>query len=169
MEIWILKEYNSLTCVTYWPSTQPSIEKLVHPVEDITLTCERVGFGADATPTRSRWVSNNYITPCHSGSQLIGVRVAVRGSENQLPAEGLHPQDHRLSSSTKWERSAVKDRGTWCQYVAVCSVSNSPLTHKPYTTLSKPFRIKCVKYIFLKKCVHSSLLLIMFPHIYVYV
>ena len=49
------------TLVTYWSSTQPSIEKLVHPVEDITLTCGRVEFCADATPTRSSWTSNNYI------------------------------------------------------------------------------------------------------------
>ena len=28
-----------------------------------------------------------------SWGQLVGVRVVVRGSENQLPAEGLGPQD----------------------------------------------------------------------------
>ena len=60
--------------VTYWPSTQPSIEKQEHPVEDITLTCGQVEFGADATPTRSRWMSNNYITRCHRQFELIGVR-----------------------------------------------------------------------------------------------
>ena len=71
-----------------------------------------------------------------SWNQLVGVRVAVRGSENQLPAEGLGPQDPRLSSATEWERSVAIVRGTWGQYVAVCSVSNSPLTHNPFTTLS---------------------------------
>ena len=114
-------------------------------------------------------MSNNYITRCHSWSQLVGVRVAVWGSENQLPAEGLGPQGPRLSSPAEWERSAAKDRGTRGQYVAVCSVSNSPLTLNPFATLSQPFRIKCERYIFLKKCVRSSLLLIMFPHVYVYV
>ena len=34
------------------------------------------------------------------------------------------------------KRSAAKDRGTWDQYVAVYSVSNSPLTHNPFATLS---------------------------------
>ena len=102
-----------------------------------------------------------------SWSQLVGVRVAVRGGENQLPAEGFGLQDPRLSSPAEWERSAAIVRGTWGQYVAVCSVSNSPLTHNPFTTLSQPFRIKSVRYIFLKKCVRSWLLLIMFPHVYV--
>ena len=42
-------------------------------------------------------------------------------------------------------------------------------THLSHTTLSQPIQIKCERYIFLKKCVRSSLLLILFPHIYVYV
>ena len=42
-------------------------------------------------------------------------------------------------------------------------------THLSHKTLSQPFRIKWERYIFLKKCVRSSLLLIMFPHVYVYV
>ena len=77
-------------------------------------------------------------------------------------------QDPRLSSTAKRERSTAKDKGTGGQYVAVCSVFNSPITHNPFVTLSPPFRIKCERYIFLKKCVRSSLLLIMFPHGYVY-
>ena len=40
-------------------------------------------------------------------------------------------------------------------------------THLSHITLSQPFRIKCERYIFLKKCV-CSLLLILFPHVYVY-
>ena len=63
------------------------------------------------------------------------------------------------------KRSAAIVRATGGQYVAVCLVSNSPITHNPFATLS---RIKCERYIFLKKCVRSSLLLIMFPHVYVY-
>ena len=85
-------------------------------------------------PLGSRWVSNIYITRCNSWSQLVGV--AARGSENQLPAEGLGPQDPRLSSPAEWGSSSAKGRGTWGQYVAVCSVSNSPLTHNPFVTLS---------------------------------
>ena len=79
----------------------------------------------------------------------------------------MGPQDPRLSSPAERERSAAKDKGTGGQYV-VCSVSNSPLTHNPFVTLSQPFRIKDERYIFLKKGVHSSFLLIWFPHVYVY-
>ena len=61
------------------------------------------------------------------------------------------------TSSAERERSDAKDKGTGGQYVAVCSVSNSPLTHNPFLTLSQQFRIKCKRYIFLK-CVRSSLL-----------
>ena len=105
----------------------------------------RVKFGAIATPAGSRWSSNDYITRMtqtawESWGQLVGVRVAVRGSENQLPAEGLGLQDPRLSNPAEWERCAAKDRGTWGLYVAVCSVSNSPLTHNPFATLSNKVR-----------------------------
>ena len=49
-----------------------------------------------------------------------------------------------------------------------CSLFRHQLTShtQPFATLS---RMKCERYIFLKKYVRSSLLLIMFPHIYVYV
>ena len=39
----------------------------------ITLTCGRVEYGAIATPTWSRWTSNNYITRCHRRFELVGV------------------------------------------------------------------------------------------------
>ena len=45
----------------------------------ITLTCGRVEFGAIATPTGSRRMSNNYITRCHRHLEAVGVKVAVRG------------------------------------------------------------------------------------------
>ncbi len=38
--------------------------------------------------------------------------------------------------SAERERSDAKDKGTGGQYVAVCSVSNSPLTHNPFATIS---------------------------------
>ena len=140
--------------------------------QGITLTCGRVEFGSIATPTGSRWMSNNYIIRCHRWLDLVGVSCSwsLNCSSRQwepAPDRGIAALgDPRLSSPAEWERSAAIVRGTWSQYVAVCSVSNSPLTHNPFTTLS---RIKCERYIFLKNCVCSSLLLIMFPHVYVYV
>ena len=137
----------------------------------ITLTCGRVEFGAVATPTGSRWMSNNYITRCHRRLQLVGVSRSWSSSCSSwqwepAPDRGLAAlSDPQLSSPAEWERRAAIVKRTRGQYVAVCSVSNSPLTHNPFATLS---RIKCERYIFLKKCVRSSLLLIMFPHIYIY-
>ena len=128
------------TTVSYWPSTQPSIKKQVHPVEDIRVLLWRVEFGALRRPQEVSDIKQLYNrvpqTAWVSWSQLVVVRVAVRGSENQLPAEGLSPQDPQLSSPAEWERSVAIVRGTWGEYVAVCSVSNSPLTHNPFATLS---------------------------------
>ena len=69
--IWLTKKI--ATVVTYWPSTEPSIKRQVHPVEDVTLTCGRIEFGTDAMPTRSKRMSNNYITRCHRRLELVGV------------------------------------------------------------------------------------------------
>ena len=91
---------------------------------------------------------------------------AVRTSSQQW-AWALRTPSWAAQQNEK--RSASIVRGTGGQYVAVCSVSNSPLTQNPFAPLLQPFWIKCERYIFLKKCVCSSLLLIMFPHVYVYV
>ena len=80
--------------------------------------------------------------------------------------ERAGPSGPRLSSPAERERSAAKDRGTGGQYVAVSVQSPTHLSH---ITLSQPFRIKCERYIFLKKRVRSSLLLILLLHAYVYV
>ena len=86
------------------------------------------------------------------------------------PDRGLGPSGHRLSSPAEWGRSAaIIQRYLWSM---CCSLSPSPtdLSHitniNPFATLS---RIKCETYIFLKKCVCSSLLLTMFLCIVVYV
>ena len=131
-----------------------------------------VEFCANATITGSRWTTNNYITQCHREFELgwSGSWSSSCSSKQWDPApiRGLGPQDLRLSSPAELERSAPIVRGTGGQYVAFCSVSNSPLTHNPFSTLLQPFRIKCERYIFLKKFVRSSLLLILFPHVYYY-
>ena len=48
----------------------------------------------------------------------------------------MGPQGPRLSCPAERERSAAKDKGTGGQYVAVSSVSNTPLTHNPFATIS---------------------------------
>ena len=79
-----------------------------------------------------------------SWSQAVEVRVAVRGSENQLPAESLGPHDPRLSSPAEWEKKSCYSQRTGFNMLQ--SVQ-SP-THLSHTTLSQPFRIKCERYIF---------------------
>ena len=170
--------HRAAVCVTYWPTTELSIKRCTCinnrcirlKISGYHLDCGRVEFGVDATPTRSRWMSNNYITRCHRRLGLVGVSCSWSSSCSSrrwepAPIRGLGPSG-QPGWAARWERSAAKVRGTWGQYVAVCSVSNSSLTHNPFATLS---RIKCERYIFLNKCVRSSLLLIMFRHIYVYV
>ena len=71
-----------------------------------------------------------------SWSQFVWVRVVLWGSENQLEIEGLDPQDPGWAAQQNGKRSTAMTRGTWGQYVAVCSVSNAPLTHNPFATLS---------------------------------
>ena len=160
----------------------------MHPVEDITLTCGWVELGAYATPTGSRWATNNYITGCHRRFESVGVRgrqnsvwvavtvrvpVAVGDKLPQwepAPDRELGPSRPRLSSPAERGKSAAiiqRNLGSIC-----CCVSPSP-THLSHITNINPFatlsRIKCERYIFLKKCIRSSLLLIMFPCIVVYV
>ena len=93
--------------------------------------------------------------------QTVGVSWSSRQWE-PAPDWGLVAlSDPRLSSSAEWERSAAIVRGTWGQYVAVCSVSNSPLTHNPFANK--------VWEVYFSKEVCSSIIIVMFPHIYVYV
>ena len=131
----------SKTLVTYWPLTEPSIKKQVHPVEDITLTCGRVEFGADATPTRSRWSSNNYITRCHRRLELVGVGwlefelqfEAVRTSSRQ---RACGPQDPSWAAPQKEEEVLL-----WPEELGVNMLQSVPSpTHLSHTTLSQPFR-----------------------------
>ena len=88
---------------TYWPQIPLSFAALLShssgcstiwsKISRYNLDRRRVELGAIVTPTGNRCMSNDYITRCHGElseleSVAVEVRVAVRGSENQLPAEG---------------------------------------------------------------------------------
>ena len=64
------------------------------------------------------------------------------------PDRGFRPSGPRLSSPAEWGRCAAIVRRTWGQYVAVCSVSNSPVTHNQYQSFRNPFENKSVRGIF---------------------
>ena len=104
--------------------------------------------------TGIRWVSNNYITWCHRKFKLVWSELLLFEAVRTRPSRELGPQGPWLSSPAEWERSAAIARRAGGQYVAV--FVQSPI-HLSHITLSQPFRIKCERYIFLKKCVRSSL------------
>ena len=163
----------------------------MHPVEDIGLSpwpvnglnsCDahRKQVGGKQLYNRvpqtvwGSWSSRQaqFISSCShslSSSRSWGQDAVVRAIARQRAWALRTPVEH----PAEWERSVAMVRGNWDQYVAVCSVSNSPLTHNQHQPYRNPFatlsRIKCERYIFLKKCVRSTLLLIMFSHVYVYV
>ena len=93
-------------------------------------------------------------------------------SESQQQTEGFGPSvTHSQVAQPRWERSAAMVRETLAQYVAVCPRLQLTSHTQPTATLS---RIKCERYLFYKEVclfVHwsSSLLLTMFPRIFVYV
>ena len=125
----------------------------------------RVELGAFATPTGSRWVSNNYITRCHRHFELVGVSWISSCSLRQwepAPSRGLGPSGPSFEQPSRMKKKCCysqRNFGLIC-----CSLFSLQLTSH-----TQPFRIKCERYIFLKKCVRSSLSLIMFPHVYEYV
>ena len=134
--------------VTYWPSTEPSIKKQVHPVEDIRISpwpVDVVEFGADAYAHRQQvnvkqlynqvpqtaWVSwssrqadSQFESVRCSEFQSVAVRVAVPVGDKMpewepTPDGGLGLSRPRLSDPAEWGISASMIRGTWGQYVAV--------------------------------------------------
>ena len=158
--------------VTYWPSTEPSIKRCTcvnkrknsetgaygRRYRNFILTCGRRWirwWWQMRTPTGSRWVSDNYITRCHRRFEPVAVPVGDRmPAEWELaPDRGVGPTvTHGWAAQPEYERSAAMVRRTLGQYVAVCPCLQLTSHTQPTSTL---LRIKCERYIFIKKCVHS--------------
>ena len=87
-------------------------------------------------------------------SQLELESVGTRcRSESQRQTEGFGPQWPMVEQpQPRWERSAAMIRRTLGQYVPVCPRLQLTSHTQPTSTLS---RIKCERYIFIKKCVRS--------------
>ena len=133
-------------CVTYWPSTEPSIKRCTcvnkrmnsktgasgRRYRNITLTCGR------------GWIRWWCIRIGVSWRQDAGVRTSSRRRARAL--------------SDPWLSSPARTRKNCCygqkNFGSICSsLSLSPTSHtQPTSTLS---RIKCERYIFIKKCVRS--------------
>ena len=97
--------------VTYWPST--------------------VEFGADATPTRSRWMSNNYITRCHRQFELVGISCSWSSSCSlrqwePVPSRGLGPSGFPVGQPSRMRKKCCysqRNLGSIC-----CSLFGLQLT-----------------------------------------
>ena len=156
--------------VTYWPSTKPSIKRCIcvnkqknietgassRRYRNITLSCGRGWirwWWQMRTPTGSRWTWDNYITRCHRRHGSVAVPVGDRMPAEWEPApdRGLGPSvTHSWAAQPECEKSAAMVRRTLGQYVAVCPHLQLTTHIQPTSTLS---RIKCERYIFIKKCV----------------
>ena len=152
--------YRREKCVIYWPSTEPSIKR---------CTCVNKQRNSG-----SRWTWDNGITKCHRrlGSVPVGVGVSWGTRcqrENQLADWGLAAlSDPRLSNLSQDDEELL----LWSEELWCSSLSTSP-THLSHITIN-PFENKVWEIYFCKEVcslVHwsSSLLLIMFLHIFVYV
>ena len=144
--------------VIYWPSTELSIKRC-------TCVNKRRNSGSWCT-------LDNYITRCHRrlGAIPVGVSwredVELRASGRQMALGSQWP----TVEQPRWERSAAMVRRTLGQYVAVCPCLQLNSHTQPTLTLS---RIKCERYIFIKKCVRSFIKVrhyvwLYVMHIYVY-
>ena len=112
------------------------------------------------TPTGSSCASNNYTTRCHRRLELVSSSSFSVAVGDKMPAEwepapdrGLGPSaTHGWAALPRWGRSASMVARTLGQYVAVCLRFQLTSYTQLTSTLS---RIKCERYIFIKKCVCS--------------
>ena len=143
--------------VTYWPSTEPSIKR---------CTC------VNKQNSGSRWMLDNYITRCPRRFEPVGVSwrqdAELRPAADRGPCGPQWPPVEQPSQDE--EKVLVWSEELWVN-ITVCPRFQLISHTQPTLTLS---RIKCERYIFIKKCVRSIievriLCLIMFLHIFVYV
>ena len=135
--------YSSLLCfITYWP--RPSCQNRKCTCVNnrciiylITLTVNGLTWVLFVTPTRRRWMSNNYLTRVKTGSQVSWKEhaemrnMSQRGWAPKLPVK-------QPSRTGKKRCYGHKSGG---QYVAVLfSLQLTSHTVKPLVTLSNPFK-----------------------------
>ena len=123
--------------VIYWPSNEPSIKRC-------TCVNKRKNSG-------SRCTLKNNMTRCPAGlSQLVSR--CQRESQRQTEGFGLS-RTHGVATPAKIRKNCCYGQKNLGQYSSL-SLSPAYLSHTTNMTLS---RIKCERYIFIKKCVRSLL------------
>ena len=122
--------------VIYWPSTVPSIKRC-------TWVNKRKNSG-------SRWTLDNDITRCPDGSSQLETRCR---SENQQQTEGFRRSvTHGWATPAKMRMKCCYGHEKNLSQYSSLTLSTAHLSHTTNITLS---RIKCERYIFIKKCVRS--------------
>ena len=133
--------------------------------------------------TRTAWVSSSQLQfEFEFRLQSVKLQSQLETVENKMPNSEpaadrvLGPSvTHGWAAQPRSERNAAMVRGTWVNMWQSVPVSNSPLTHNQHQPFRNPFQNKVWEvYFFYKEVcpfVHwsSSLLLTMFPLIYVFV
>ena len=179
--------------VTYWPPTELSFKKCT----SVNNSCirskiseyhlhllTRLNAVQMRTPTGSRWVSNNYITRCHRRFEWVQFEMQLEfelqfqleircRSENQLQTWGLGPQDPGWAAQQNEEEVLQWPDELGVNVWQPLSVSNSPHTHNQHQSFRDPFENKVWEVYFYKEVcsfvpLESSLLLTMFPRIFIY-
>ena len=151
-QIYIYIQPFRISRVIYWPSTEPSIKRC-------TCVNKRKNSG-------SRRTLDNNIT---DGSSQLETRC---WSESQRQTEGFRPSvTHGWATPVKMTKKCCYGREKNSGRYSSLSPSPTSLSHTTNITFS---RIKCERYIFIKKCVRSFievriLCLIIFPHIFIVV
>ena len=133
-----LRNLSESECVIYWPSTEHSIKR---------CTC--------VNKQKQVYVKQKYNQNTDGLSQfefLFELEMGCQRSENHSKQMAWAFSDPRLSSPARMRKKCCygqKNLGSICS-----SLSPSPihLSHRRNITLS---RIKCERYIFIKKCVRS--------------
>ena len=126
-----------LLFVTYWPSTESSIKKQVHPVEDIGISpwpVDVVEFGADAYAHRKQVGVKQLYNQVPPTAWVDSVRGAVPVGD-KMPEWEPAPDRWLEQPSRMREKYCYGQRnlGSMCG-----SLSLSP-THLPHITTINPF------------------------------
>ena len=134
-----------IVCVTYWPSTEPSIKRCTCVNKWKQVEVRQLYNQVPQTAWVSSSCSWSSSSSC-SWSQL-GDKMPAWESACRLGACG--PQWPTIEQTQpRWGRRAAMVRRTLGQYVAVCPPSPTHFSHATNITLS---RIKCKRYIFYKE------------------
>ena len=150
--------------LTFDPAVNQETDASGRRYQDITLTVD----GLNSMQLRRPPEAGGRQTRCQSWSQLqlkFELQFEAVRTSSQQRAWALRTPGGAAQQNEKGSAAIVGGTGVGSICCSLFSLQHS-LSH---TTLSQPFLIKCERYIFLKKCVHSSLLLIMFPHVYIYI